>query len=366
MLYLWTRLGHQIKRNRMTDDKTYPTIQLCPVSHTAILFPGKTTGQLKSHALCIRHCNPCYCHEEVNMKKTIIAVLMLFAAAMLSASFDSAMSDSLFYHEEAYADDMEYLLASYDEAESDSERAAILWRLSRTVLYITDGIPEDMKDERLEGYGRSQQYAEESLALEETPDGYHWQASAIGRIGQVNGPLNSLSKAKPMRSLIEKVQNDFDADMSDAWYVLSLLYNQLPGSPLSFGNDNFAISYIRRCLDTQDNVNRLNLTNYLELAQQLHDRGWSASKRAKELDKMQDKYEKETIPTEKMKYYEGRDGRDTTPFYSTVPLGDFSDNQEAAMLCQYALAVYATDPDPLPSETERASEIEAFLNTLLK
>ena len=335
MLYLWTRLGHQIKRNRMTDDKTYPTIQLCPVSHTAILFPGKTTGQLKSHALCIRHCNPCYCHGEVNMKKTIIAVLMLFAAAMLSASFDSAMSDSLFYHEEAYAEDMEYLLASYD-------------------------------DERLEGYGRSQQYAEESLALEETPDGYHWQASAIGRIGQVNGPLNSLSKAKPMRSLIEKVQNDFNADMSDAWYVLSLLYNQLPGSPLSFGNDNFAISYIRRCLDTQDNVNRLNLTNYLELAQHVHDSGWSASKRAKELDKMQDKYEKETIPTEKMKYYEGRDGRDTTPFYSTVPLGDFSDNQEAAMLCQYALAVYATDPDPLPSETERASEIEAFLNTLLK
>ena len=66
-----------------------------------------------------------------------------------------------------------------------------------------------------------------------------------------------------------------------------------------------------------------------------------------------------------MKHYEGRDGRDTQPFYSTLPLGEFSDRQEAAMLCQSALAVYATKAEPLPSETERAKEIQAFLDELL-
>lgn len=92
--------------------------------------------------------------------------------------------------------------------------------------------------------------------------------------------------------------------MSDSWYGLSLLYNQLPGV-ISFGNKDYAISYMRRCIDTQDNVNRMNLTNYLELAVQLYDRGWSAEKRAKEADKMERKYNAETVPTEKVKNLTG-------------------------------------------------------------
>ena len=300
------------------------------------------------------------------MKKLFIMISIALMSCSLFAAFDSAVSDDLFYHKEAFEEDRDYLLSSLDAAETDSEKAAILWRLSRTTLYLTDAIDEGDKDARLAGYGEAEDYAEESLALEETADGYHWQASAIGRIGQVNGPLNSLSKAKPMRALIEKVQNDFNADMSDAWYVLSLLYDQLPGSPISFGNNDYAISYIRRCIDTQDNINRLNLTNYLELAKQLYDRGWNASKRAKELDKMQKEYASETVPTEKMKYYEGRDGRNTTPFYSAVPLGEFSDAQEAAMLCQYALAVYATKAEPLASESAKAAEIQGFLDSITK
>ena len=297
--------------------------------------------------------------------KKILSLLLLFAAAFqLAAAFDPAVSDDLFYHKEAYEEDMDYLISSLGEAETDSEKAAILWRLSRTTLTITDGIDEKDKETRLAGYGESQAYAEESVALEETADGYHWQASAIGRIGQVNGPLNSLAKAEPMLALLEKVQNDFDADMSDAWYVISLLYDQLPGNPISFGNDRFAISYIRRCIDTQDNVNRLNLTNYLELAQQLEHRNWKADKRAKELDKMEKKYAGETVPTEKMKYYEGRNGRDTMGFSSSKPLGELSDREEARLVCEYALDVYEAAPSHLPSDTEKAEEIREFLAEL--
>lgn len=298
------------------------------------------------------------------MKRIMIPFLIAVAVLPLAASFDAAESDRLFYHEEAFEADRDYLLSVLPDAEDDSERAAILWRLSRSTLYITDGIDEDDKEGRLSGYGESQAYAQESLEAEETADGYHWLASAIGRIGQVNGPLNSLSKAKPMRGYIERVQNDFNADMSDAWYVLSLLYNQLPGAPISFGNDNYAISYIRRCIDTQDTENRLNLTNFLELAQQLHDRGWSASKRAKELDKMAERFAEESVPTEKMKFYEGRDGRDTEVFYASAPLGEMSDDQEAIQLCYYALSLYVAEMDPLPSETERAYEIEDFLSSI--
>lgn len=300
------------------------------------------------------------------MRKTAFIAIFALLVSPLFAAFSPETSDSLFYHDHAYEIDQEYLLDSLEEAESDSERAQILWRLSRTVLTLTDDIDTKDKKARLAGYGESQRYAEESLALEETAEGYHWQASAIGRIGQVNGPLNSLSKAKPMLELIEKVQNDFNADMSDAWYVLSLLYNQLPGQPMSFGNKNYAISYIRRCVDTQDNENRLNLTNYLELAEQLNKRNWNEKRRCKELDKMAASYASQTVPTEQMKFYEGRDGQNTTVFYSDLTLGEMTDREEAAAVCRYALSVYENADMVFVSDTETADEIIKLLNKLEK
>ena len=112
------------------------------------------------------------------------------------------------------------------------------------MLTQTDELSSADKETLLAGYARSEELARQSIDLVPTSDGYHWLSSAIGRTGQVNGPLNSLSKAEPMRDLIEIVQNDFNADMSDSWYVLSLLYNQLPGV-ISFGNKDYAISYMR-------------------------------------------------------------------------------------------------------------------------
>ena len=298
------------------------------------------------------------------MRRTLLCTLLLvFSAAFCFASFNPAYSDYQFYNLHDLAADASYLDNSITAAADDEEKAAILWRQARNVLTQTDELSGADKETLLAGYARSEELARQSIDLVPTADGYHWLSSAIGRTGQVNGPLNSLSKAEPMRDLIEIVQNDFNADMSDSWYVLSLLYNQLPGV-ISFGNKDYAISYMRRCIDTQNNVNRMNLTNYLELAVQLYDRGWSAEKRAKEADKMERKYNAETVPTEKMKYYEGREGRDTKPFYSTVSIGQMSDAQEAAMLCLYAQAVYDSRPSKLESDSEKYSEIMDFYNSI--
>ena len=177
---------------------------------------------------------------------------------------------------------------------------------------------------------------------------------------QIGKYLPYKEQTKPMLELIEKTQNDFSADMSDSWYVLGILYSSLPGAPISFGNDNYAISYMRRCLDTQDSVNRSNLTNYLELADQLYKRNWNASKRAKEFDKMESKYNKESVPTEKMKFYEGRDGKDATAYYCSVPLATISDRQEALVILKYAIAVYESrEAYNLDSDHKKAEEIKA-------
>ena len=301
------------------------------------------------------------------MRKLSLILLLILSTTLLFAAFNPEYSDYQFYNLQEYQTDYDYLEEALKTATSDEEKAEILWRESRTVLTLTDAIDKNdksLKSARLDGYSKAEALANQSLELKESADGYHWLASAIGRIGQVNGPLNSLSKAKPMLGYVEKVQNTFKADASDSWYVLGILYNQLPGGPISFGNKDYAISYMRRCLDTQDTINRSNLTNFRELSDQLYDRDWKADKRAKEFDKMQKKYNKESVPTEKMKYYEGANGRDGKPFYSSVTLGSMSDRQEAVMLLKYALAVYNAKSNKLPSEDKQASEIQARLNEI--
>ncbi len=304
------------------------------------------------------------------MKKTFVLLfLALFDLSVLLAVFNPAYSDYQFYNLQAYDVDKTYLLEALDASENDDERAEILWRLSRVQLTVTDDIEDakENKDLRLREYGMAQSYAEESIKLKDSANAEHWLSSAIGRIGQVNGPLNSLGKAKPMYEIIKKVQNDFNADMSDSWYVLGILFNELPGSPVSFGNAKEAISYMKKCMDTQDNVNRSNLTNYLETAQQLYKRNWDSKKRAKEFEKMKGKYNGESIPTEKMKYYEGRDGKDTMGFYCSIPLAEISDRQEAITILRYALAVYemrAAQNLILPSDTAKRDKIEAMLESI--
>ncbi len=294
--------------------------------------------------------------------KRIIALLLAFSMILPAfCAFDPAKSDELFYQKEDFAADYQYLEESLAQAADDEEKSEILWRLSRNVLTQGDQLDKKDKDGRFAKYEEAERLANESLSLVENPNSYHWRSSAVGRWGQTKGPLDSLGKARPMLEDTLKVVDDFNYDYTDSWYVLGLLYNQLPGSPISFGNKNYAISYMRRSLDTQIPGRGLFLTLYLELSDQLWKRNWNADKRSREFDKMKPLYEENTTPSEKMKYYEGANGKNGVPFYSTVNLGSISDRQEAVMLLQYAIAVYNLKSDHLASETERYNEINARL-----
>ncbi len=296
------------------------------------------------------------------MKKLISLSLLILVAAALFAAFDPAYSDSLFYEKADYTTDKAYLEDAFKASADKAEQAEILWRMARNVLTVTDSIEKDKKDERLAGYGMAQELAEKSIELKPCFNSYHWQASAIGRIGQVNGPLNSLSKAKPMLKIVETIQNEYKADYTDSWYVLGIIYDALPGSPVSFGNNNYAISYMRRTIATQDNVKRSNLTNYLELAEQLWKRNWDADKRAKEFDKMLKKYEKETVPTDKMKYYEGQVGKSENPYYLDVAVTKISDREEALLVVKYALDSFEKRSNKLSSDIAKKEELVKFLD----
>ena len=291
------------------------------------------------------------------MRKIIVSVLLALMCFTLSASFSAQESDYIFYRENDYHKDYDYLLASLSSSTDADEKAEILWRLSRTKLTIVDEEKDGMtKEEQLAGYGdygakdrpddgdtsSAFYYAYASIQLKETPNAYHWLSSAVGRCGQVHGALNSLSKAGGMRDLeIKALENFSSFDLeTDSWYVLSILYKSLPGSPISFGNNNYAISYMRKCIATMDMTNRTNGTNYLELAEQLYDRDWSKSKREKEFKSMLKSYnkaqDKKSGNAEINKYYESYASTQEAPFYVSASLTEMSDRQEALSLLEYA------------------------------
>lgn len=298
------------------------------------------------------------------MKKTISLLFALLLSLSLFAAFDAQYSDHLFYALEDYDAEKEYLDKSLAEAASDEERSEILWRESRNSLTRGDNLAKDDKDGRFALYEESENYAKESLEAKENPDAYHWLSSSLGRWGQTKGVLESLSRAPEMRDYELKAIDGFSYDHTDAWYVLGLLYNQLPGRPISFGNKNFAISYMRRSLDQKIDSRGMFLTIYKELSDQLYDRNWNAKKRNTEINKMKDNYDKENVLSEKMKYYEGSEGAGKVPFYSTVALNQMSDRQEAVMLLQYADALFNTRSNHLDSEIAKHDEIVQRLNEL--
>ena len=291
------------------------------------------------------------------MKRIVLLLVCLLSLSMVFAAFDKNESDRLFYVENDYEADFAYLTKSLQSAVTNEEKAEILWRMSRTRLTLTDENKESMtEDERLSAYGdygandkpksgdtsSAFYYAYESLKYYETPNAYHWKASAVGRAGQEHGALNSLGKADPMRKLETKALEEFSSFPleTDSWYVLAILYRSLPGKPISFGNDNIAISYMRKCLMTQD-MERTNGTNYLELAEELYKRDWDAKKRAKEFQTFLKNWEKNHSKgyTEYNKYYEGYLDTQGSPFWVAADLNTISDRQEAIALLQYGISV---------------------------
>lgn len=293
------------------------------------------------------------------MKKLFVLFCFSLILFSLSASFNAEESDYIFYRENDYEKDFEYLTLALENERDADTKAEILWRLSRTRLTLVDEAKEKgelTKEEQLRLYGdysakdkpseddktSAFYYAYTSLELKKTPNGYHWLSSAVGRCGQVHGALNSLGKAAGMKSLIVEALDSFPSFPleTDSWYVMAILYDSLPGAPISFGNNNYAISYMRKCVATMDMTNRTNGTNYLELAQELYDRNWSASKRSKEFSNMLKAYNKaeskNSSPSELNKYYEGYYASLGTPFYVNAKLDSISDRSEAVSILEYA------------------------------
>ena len=292
-------------------------------------------------------------HKKLNF---FLIMLLFFFSTSLAAAINLDRSDTL-YDQDAYPECKSELQMQMNNATSPNEEAEILWRLARVQVSIGDELDEKDKEGRYKEYEEGEAYAIQSIEKHPSSMAYLWKASNNGRWGQTKGPLNALGKAKGMLEDLTIIVNDFKTlDSSETWYVFSSLYDELPGGMISFGDKDWAISYMRMAMDTLPN-HLLYPGHYKKLAEELYSRNWSASKRSKEIKKMQKDWENGKSNLEKYRYYEGKDGGKTKPFYSSVPLTSMSDRQEAVMVLSFVIAKHKVFSGVKPSDTKEMDEI---------
>jgi len=86
-------------------------------------------------------------------------------------------------------------------------------------------------------------------AYPERAEALVWQAIVLSTHAGVSGGLSALSRVKQARELLERAEH-IDASVLDGSVYTSLgsLYYQVPGWPISFGDDDKAAEYLRKAL----------------------------------------------------------------------------------------------------------------------
>ncbi len=292
------------------------------------------------------------------MKRILTVCTLLASICGMTAADDEVLekADSLYITKD-HSQAINILEAALETAWRDREKAEIYWRLSRHTLDSGDILYGEgaQEDTLLPIYQQAREYADKTIVL--APDmheGYYWKAASTGRWAKTKGMINALFEAKPMRDLLAKAVEIYPYH-GESWYVLGMMYELLPGFPLSFGNKVYAVSLGRKSLE----ANRIELATgaaeivrysyYVELANHLWARDWNEAKREREHSKQAEDYYAATDILEKNFYYEG-----------VVDIEAMSDREEAKNIVRWVIESIEALPDPIPpyiSDLKQAKEV---------
>ena len=294
---------------------------------------------------------------------SVLALLLVFAMAL--AALDFTAVDGLYDQGTDNQKVYDTLQTMLKDAKTNVEKSEVLWRLSRVCVDLGDKMDEKAKDAKFAIYTEGENYALESIKTSPNYLAYLWKCANIGRYGQTKGVMDSLGKVKPMKADIRVITDDFGViDSSETWYTLGVLQNKVPGL---FGGDSVAaISYMRASCDTIP-AKYIYGGTYMELAEQLYSRDWSAKKRASEIEKMKKKWDKETKSNfDKYAYYEGSKGADANPIWTKTKLSAMSDRQEALVILKYAQAVYNSRKTHTEADDKNYADIQQLIDKWTK
>lgn len=294
------------------------------------------------------------------MKKISILLLALLVLSVRVFSVDFEKADNMHIHQD-YLELKDYLEDELKKSKDSKEQANILWRLSHVYLAIGDEQAND--DAKYPFYEKGESLAKKSLEKYPTGHAYLWRASNIGRIGELNGPLNSLVKAYYMRKYLDKVMNEFGLKDSEVYYVLGELYRQLPGFPISYGDTNKAISYSRLALLTIPSV-VVFPNHYFQLARLLYDRNYSKSDRAYRYKKLLKSYKKATTESDKASYYEAVLNEKSSSQFYNGKLQNISDREEALLVLEYGFEKFKEASWISDSDKEKIKKLKEYYDSI--
>ncbi len=205
------------------------------------------------------------------MRTTLfLTTLLLFGVLVLSPAGAASELDFLdeAWEQRAQKDQVVGALEKAREMEGERDNPEFLWRKARLYYWYGDYVAQD-RNYKLQIFERGLELVERAAELDDTnADIFYWKASLTGMRGQTRGVLQSLFMVSPMKEALEKTI-ELDPDYASAYYVLGRLYREVPGWPLSIGDDAKSVEYLEKALSFEPD----NLEWQLELTLSLLEKG---------------------------------------------------------------------------------------------
>ena len=255
----------------------------------------------------------------------VLALLLITSFAFAQVQDQIERADEL-HEDEEYSEAIDLLEGTLSDARRGTERAEVLWRLSRASVGYGDSLEdqEASSDVLIEVFEQGEAWGQEAIEADSSiKEGYFWKASNIGRWGETRGILDSLFRAPDMRDLLEEAIEQ-DEEYADAYYVLGILYRSVPGV-ISFGNNDYAVSLGRLAVELHEDQRQAGQEEeyrygyYIELAAHLQARNWNERRRNGQQDRKRSRADRASGVLEESFTYEG-----------FVDIPDMSDAEEAA------------------------------------
>jgi tetratricopeptide (TPR) repeat protein len=268
--------------------------------------------------------------------KTIGIFCIVMSMGMAAGAQNFEEIDSLFAVDKALEakGSLEGMLST---ARDGAQRSQILWRLARAHQHIGDTRERAgaSQEELLKLFDKGASLAQQAIDSDPNDSrAYFWKAALIGRWGQTKGVLDSLFKAGEMRELLVTALEK-DPQFAPAFRVMGQLYFAVPGWPVSFGDQDRAVSLFRQSIAYSADSPGESAETMLKLAEALISRNWNSRDRRNNQEWKRRERNKASLVWEKGSYYEG-----------VVTLGNESDRQEAQKLLNLAISLKAEDNPP--------------------
>lgn len=280
------------------------------------------------------------------MLKTLFLALLALNFTAVDKAYDEAVTPT---QHASYKADLEKMLP---QASSASEKADVLWRLSRACYMLGDTAQE--KEEKRAYFTEGISYAEKATAANPSNEqGLVWRCANAGGDALTRGlpaQVKAVSQlTKDFSTVLDKLGK---TSCTAAWYGLAEVYWRHPFKPSDVG-----VNYARKAA-VEVPAKELNLNTYYLLASILYKRNWTKEERAQARKENIRVFASATSNTEKYGAFDGATGAEAKLPWGADILDTSSDREEAAAVISYALQRYHKATRVKPEDKESLKKLQ--------